>query len=1344
MKSLIYTLATILSLVFISMEANAQAIVGYSDLFTFDTRLTHVQGTITEEGSGNPISGVIVTLSHPATSLADGSYSLDSVPTGNYVLSVFDPSCQYELYEQNVSITGESTQTINASLTPGDCGALLLIDWFTDDTLYAFADNINENPTGVYALSGNVNMNNVLYFDGDIEIDDRPSLDYPEISGSCGFYAKDIPGYSVYWIKNNNVPFLYYAEANSLKPQGWANMLPGEFLFGGFNITIGEIILDSEFDKVEVKSIANMPFPINKVIQHMQNQSQGPGPFVQQMSCSAILSKTDGEDFGASISGVGADLGFVKIKNLNFNFDGSANVWEAGLTLTFKRPGPDKKGLLTVGGQIGIAQGAFNDISVSVGTKVALGTTGLFITEISGGLRDLATEDWKIGASVDIELGFKVPVLGSPIKLDNFGVWIDPMESFWGEGRFLVFNNEVSNGYIEFLPPERSLYAECWLELGGVLRGRTYFSLVGGQASGSGTLTLNTPARNKLPGWLKWAGNQTIGSAQSEFNNQYFSSNFQLEKNLPWPLPDITIGFASRLEFGDDEFPYLHFYLGTNLNNLFQVFKGERDGINIVTFKVPKNARQLLVVAMDTVNPTLFDFSLEDPDHQIVDKDNAYYYDYYEDDSVKQTIMSVLKPMEGEWDYIMPYDGQVDVHFAITNQEPTFIASEPSQRRSRSNDISLDFTDYDDTLNVQVFYNTNNRHFNGRMIDEFRIINNGKLDFTWHNQDVANGEYFIYCRVDDGYNAPYLQYAPGSIWVENDPAIESPQNFTVVQENNAFLINWDEPVSSSIKATTVYYKNISTGRIRNASVFESYSLTLADLKPGQEYQLWACFMNSNGTYSEPGEKINRIFTSNERNNPPYFTLDPYNNFIFVEGEQSQYQITANDADGDLLTFDLPGDTLGITLNDDQLIWTPAEGDRGVSDLLIVVTDGLTTDTIYQQLIVYTPEQVSVDLEFSSENLFEKDNMFVRISNFFCPDFYQPVTLRNIRTQEEVTIETRRVNDFEYYGQFGLSFIDRSDISVANGDTIEAKYMYLGDDYYSYSYYDSLPQPSDNVPPGTIDDLSIEQLMNNEINLKWTATGNDAGSGKAYSYDIRYAYEPINSEDVYFTAYRILEFPYPSLAGEKDSLIINLEDLQGINQHENVYFSIKAEDEMQNFGGLSNSPGTHCSMNPTNVTAVLEDVYYIVLNWDGPLPGKQRAGLQHYNVFRKIDEGDLSLLQSGVVTTDFVDNLKTDPDGTYQYAIQAIYDTESSDTVYTPAVLMDRFVNVSLLLSLQDTSNYQGIVFDMNGLDDVYSQEFSGTTNSTGLEVFDNVFYGQYEITASKENYHTLLDTINVS
>jgi len=42
--------------------------------------------------------------------------------------------------------------------------------------------------------------------------------------------------------------------------------------------------------------------------------------------------------------------------------------------------------------------------------------------------------------------------------------------------------------------------------------------------------------------------------------------------------------------------------------------------------------------------------------------------------------------------------------------------------------------------------------------------------------------------------------------------------------------------------------------------------------------------------------------------------------------------------------------------------------------------------------------------------------------------------------------------------------------------------------------------------------------------------------------------------------------------------MNLMDLQGVTQHNMVYFSIKAEDEMQNRGGLSNSPGIQYASN----------------------------------------------------------------------------------------------------------------------------------------------------------------------
>jgi hypothetical protein len=1209
MKSIIYKLAVVLTLTGAAWNINAQVIVGYSDLFTFDTRLTHVQGTITEEGTGNAIAGAIVHLgTHSTTSLANGSYSCDSVPAGNCILFVFKPG--YVEYNQNVLITGSPSQTINISLTPGEGNYVII-----NDSLVAFADNISENPTNVYTLSGNVQINDVLYFDGNLEIDVRPNLTYPEISGNCGLYAKNIGSFPTYWIKNDNIQFMYYAIDKSLSPQQYAYILDGTFKIGGFNITVGEIIIDPMFDYVEIKSIAKMPFPIDKIVDSLMKKYKDDIPFfVKEFSGSRILSKTNGLQTAVDINGITVNIGFVSLEDVHLYWNTNTQTYGGGFKLNIPAEEASKRfksdstfsdsesgqipveirdennqvfdslsfnkfietygdrgfKLLSLGAEIEFVHGDINKIIVFIGTKIPLGTTGLFLTEIGGGLEDLATENWKIRAWVDIELGYEVPVLGAPVKLNDFGVLIQPWETFRGGGEFQVFNQTVSDGYIEYNRPLNSLLAECTLNLGGIMTGNTNMSLVGGQVNGSGLLSIHTPGRSSLPWYLKWAANKNIGSAQSDLNNNYFQSSV----SLGW------INLAHKLKFGKQGFPWFHYYLGKNLNSLHQIWKGELDGMRGITFTVPENSKQLLVVAADTLNPTLFDFTLKDPSGHIFNKDNAHYYEA--NDTNKETLMSILNPIKGEWNLLMFYGGQVELEVFITNQEPTLLASQPSGIRTRSNDISLSFNDYADTLNVQVYYNKSRKHFDGSFINEFRIINNGKLDFTWQNQNVPNGEYYIYCRIDDGSNSPYFQYAPGSIWVENQQGIELPKNFAVVQENNTFLANWDEPVSESIIATTVYYKNISTGRIADETVYKSNSLTIIDLKPGQEYQLWACFINKNGSFSQPGEKINIIFTSSERNNPPYFTLDPDSIFFFVEGQQGQYELAANDADGDLLTYNIPNDTLGLILNNGQLIWTPANNDRGVYDLMITVTDGSGIDTTYQQLVVYTPDQVSVNLTFSSVNLYESDNMFVKLNNRFCPDFYQQVTLKNTRTQEETNIEIRRVNDFEYIGQFGLSFINRSDISVANGDTIEAKYIYQKQEYLAYSYYDSLPQPSDIIPPGIINDLSIEQLPNNIIKLKWSATGNDADIGKAYAYDIRYGYQTINSEEVYLTAIRIFNSPYPSTAGVKDSLIINLINLPEITQHEYIHFSIKAVDEMQNRSGLSNSAGILNPLGPESI------------------------------------------------------------------------------------------------------------------------------------------------------------------
>lgn len=1377
MKTIIYIPALFIALSVHLENIKAQEITGYSDLFNFDTRHTELAGTISNADNGNPIAGALVTLAGTldtisTSSQADGSYGFSAVVTGNYQLSVL--KLGYEEYHQGVFITGEPVQTVDIGLITGSDTYVLI-----NDSTGAFGDNIIEDPPDVYTLSGNVNINNVLYFDGEITIDKRPYLTYPEVSGACALFAKDIESYDTWWIKQNDIPFVYYVEDNRLIPSSWAYLLDGTFMMGGFSVTIGELIVDPSFDWVKVKCIAEMPFPINKVIEYMQQENPNDIPFyVEKMAGSRILSKTDGMDTEVDISGIGVNIGIVELENVNLYFNTSSDTYGGGFTLRIpgnissKGQAPDSTSnvdlagdipveirdennqvvdsmdfkefvdrydrggfkLVSFSAQIEFVQGAINKIIISIGTKIPLGTTGLFLTQVTGGVTDLATENWKILANVDVELGFVVGSFGSPIKLDDFGVLIQPWNTFRGGGSFKVFDQQVSSGYIEYNRPLNSLYAQCDINLYyGLMQGRTYLGLVGGKVNGGGSLAVKTPRKSVLPWYLKWAGNKTIGTAQASLDNKNFQCSVQL-----W-----FIKFAQKLVFGKSGFPYFHYYLGGNMNKLHKIWKGERDGQQVITFTVPENSLKLLVVATDTITPTLFNFTLEDPSGQVYDQYNAYHYELV-NDTVLQTIMTLQYPVTGEWDFITDYMGQIDMDVSITNQESTLLITEPVSKKSRSNLISLVLNDYADTMDVQVYYDNGNTHFNGTMIDEFRVINNGALEFDWQNDSVPNGEYYIYCRIDDGYNAPYLQYSSGSIMVENDPGIETPANFSVVQQDTSFLASWDPPQSEDIIATDVFVKNISTGRVIDETGYDTTSVRINNLEAGQEYRAWACFITQNSAFSDPGDTINIVYTSDVKNNPPYFTLNPEGVFSFVEGEQMQYTLTANDADGDALTFASNGEIPGLAIFGNLLIWKPSDGQRGAYNLLLTVTDGAATDSIYYMVIVYTSFQVDVDLDFNSKNLYESDNMFVKINNYACTEFTQPVILKNLRTQQQSNIEARKVNEFEYIGRFSLSVVNRSDLEVSDGDTIQAKYLFRDEEYYAYAYYDSLPQPSDNIPPGVITDLEIQPLAENFIKLLWTAVGNDMDEGHAYRYDVRYDFDPVNSEAIYLTANRIFNYPYPSDAGEKDSLILNLEDLEGISEHSMVYFSIKAEDEMQNRGGLSNSPGIQCSFNPTDMTATVRDVFYIDLDWEGPLPGYPLRGLQYYNIFRQYNQEGLVLVQSGIMQTEYTDNLKERPDGLYQYAVTAVYESGNSDTVFALPVEIERFVNVGMLFSLSDTNIYPGIQYEMTGLDAVYSHHFTGTTNSTGIVMLENVFFSQYKVSAIKSGYHNLLDTIEVS
>lgn len=106
---------------------------------------------------------------------------------------------------------------------------------------------------------------------------------------------------------------------------------------------------------------------------------------------------------------------------------------------------------------------------------------------------------------------------------------------------------------------------------------------------------------------------------------------------------------------------------------------------------------------------------------------------------------------------------------------------------------------------------------------------------------------------------------------------------------------------------------------------------------------------------------------------------------------------------------------------------------------------------------------------------------------------------------------------------------------------------------------------DSIPPAPITDLSASIPTSNGITLQWTAHGDDADSGRAGSYDIRYALAPLDSTS-FLTATRAANRIAPQPPGALETF-----EVLGLNFNTTYYFAVKVVDEQGNASPVSNSP-----------------------------------------------------------------------------------------------------------------------------------------------------------------------------
>ena len=1115
-------------------------------------------------------------------------------------------------------------------------------------TILATADNIVESPPLRYSLTGNVTINGILKLDGSVVVDKRVQLAQPEVSGNGAISADDIQGTDQRLYAGGG-SYNYYAIDNHLRAHDASGLLRGDFQVFGFNVNLGDFLVDAGGDYVETNYTVDLPYPIDKVMEHLADENPGNFPlYFDQVSFGRTYSRSNGISTHGDIGPLGVDMGVWAIYDVNVYWNQQQSLYGGGFTV--KIPGrlelgsnksaldslsqyleaatdleslpveirdsmdrsiglTDFRGLLEAtssgvflngfGVQIEFVPGGINKLIVHLEGSIPIGATGLRITEMNGGVEDVQTQ-LKVRASVNIEtLLPEFPVIGPLISFEDFGIVARPFSYLRGEGTFKVCSYDVAGGFLEFdgTKNRASMAAGGYLNLADLMIGDIKVSLSGSGFNGSGLVTVKTP--NDLPRLFDFVENQVITQGRLAIDNESFATQVQ------WK----GVSLAQKILFGNPSFPGFHYYIGFNLEHMLKVFKTSKSNRQVIEYLVPENCPQMIVVSGNESH--LFDFSIQSPSGKVYDSTDIGYHRF---ESSLQTILIVDLPEPGTWQFETEEIGEIEMDALGANQLPAMMFELPTSKKSDSKTIAIDVGDYNDTLDVTVYWDIDNDGFDGNEIAGFDVLNNASVSFDWNTSGLPSGEYYFYCRLDDRHNAPILQYAPGSIWVENFPETEIPQDLIAVQESDSVRVSWTPPVSTSNAGINLLIREVnSTGSFNIASLNSEFAY-IYDLEFGRSYEISAAFFDTAGNLGQRCGATLLSFTSDTLNNPPWFTMNPDSTWRFVLGEESEYLLSAVDVDDDPIIFSGTNLPLGAIIHDSHFNWTPV-GDSlaGYHSFALIANDGNGGfDTLRWHAVVYRPEEAEIRVKFSSPNYYENDNKYVFVSNMLIPDSHLVVTITNLRNNVQATLACYRADEFKYIGDLTLSVNGNSILPVDHGDSLVASYDYGSKTYFARCRIDSTQQPSDHVPPAAITDLRFTKIPGDSIRMYWTAPGDDSLSGRALYYDMRYSPTPIMTEQQFLVANKFEDVPYPSASGSMDSTAVAINSLGAELGSNIVYFAVKSEDDMQNRSSLSNLLTVVrflCGDADNSEMLSISDAVYLInyIFAGGPAPNPQLSG-----------------------------------------------------------------------------------------------------------------------------------------
>lgn len=765
---------------------------------------------------------------------------------------------------QTIDSNGNESSSENRTINIVDTSP---INEVTIGNITFTASNIVELSTNKYELSGNVIGGDFIHFDGNVIVD----INNLKVSGNGLIHLENIPQLGTVELYDGT--FEYQVNSNILVSSiiDQSNEL---FELINLPVNINNITLLS--DGINISGEINFPEVFNHVSTTI-NQIQ----ITQSNGIQAVGN--------IHVDEIDVDNGSFKINNLDLSFDTINNK--------FSGDGSIQTNLINASANVEIIESGVDEISLHLdfNNPIALGTTGLQITGLSGGVANIQNPPMLM--SIDVSLN-PIGVPADIINFNNVGLDYEWGYSLTGHGGVTLLGQQAATA--SFNVSDGHFNVTTQINLFNIL-------------DSNFTVNLNKKTDGNLDVFARFDATVTVPAVNTGdgFPYDFIDSGINENLSLPLELANFDNVIHNRKLFGKGsllngdlvKFSYVYEYSNGqvikdwawNFSNFTNNFTNSSGRTQQLTFKTPSNSytnkyspeysrfegRSLIIkpnnylsrrnstneIVQDFVLPSQMEtivvrvkpdtsgslpsVTITNPNGDIINPTNFENYTgyiYSENSDTNGVYYTIVDAPMGSWSINITDNGQTNaVDIFGTKGLSGIVIDNINQNGSN---IDINWTDFDQDFNGQIalYYSRDNDGLDGTMIAN-NISEDDETDsYVFDASNLDPGQYYVYAIMYDQDGIPISSYSQDFFTIGSN--IQAPTNLThSVNADDSITFNWTKLDDTDNYDYILYYQadgdvNYSSLNI-NAGNTDTLNLPNLDQQPIYKFMVVAQDINNN-------------------------------------------------------------------------------------------------------------------------------------------------------------------------------------------------------------------------------------------------------------------------------------------------------------------------------------------------------------------------------------------------------------------------------------------------------------------------------------------------------------------